>query len=377
VAVSSAVVAAVICTGLVLLPGAASAQFDKPFAETQTEDKLFGELPEVTKIDAPKKVQQCEAFGVAIDLAEANATKVKVVFGSFRKTYPAKGKKRVEIMLKAAGTGKQKIVVVPKGPGGRGPKAKAFVKVTPSGSDRYSVSVQADAGGNQMAAVGQPVTFLFKGTSGVTGDSIALAWDFDGKNGADRSQPDGKRKLKATGGGVKTKVERTYYKQGMYTVTLWAADSFGCWDDNTAKVNVTKDGTSGAQPSTEEEPPPEVLEPGTIVNPPMTGPDDEPRYSTKVTADAGGNRAVALGQPVSFLFKAVHAEADADVTFYWDFDTSDGASYKAPDGQQTTSSGKVNATHTYATPGMRTLILWVMDSDGYWDDNTIKVNVVE
>jgi len=369
-------VTAAVCAGLTLVPGAASAQHDKPLAKAQTKGELLGSPPEVTKIVAPQTVQQCEKFDVAIELAEPNATRVKVILGSFRKTYPAEGKKKLWIQLKATTTGKQKIVALPIGPGGRGQRAEAILKVAPSGTDRYSVSVQADAGGNQMAAVGQPVTFVFKGTSGLTDDSIALAWDFDNKNGANLSQPDGQRTLQASHGAVKTTVERTYGKEGMYTVTLWATDSLGCWDDNTVKVNVTKDGTSGTQASTDE-PPPEALEPGTIVNPPMTGADDESRYSTKVTADAGGNQVVGVGQPASFLFKATHADQDAAVTYYWDFDTSDGASWKAPDGQQTTSSGKVTATHTYTTTGMRTLILWVMDADGYWDDNTVKINVVE
>ncbi len=179
---------------------------------------------------------------------------------------------------------------------------------------------------------GDNVTFEAKSTS-PNGDITKWVWDWGDENSPEKGRG-----------------EKTYHhfaQPGTYKVTLACADEIGRVEALTKEITVKE----------------------------IT---DKERYTTDNIADAGGNMEVEEDKPATFTFKGTPKKEDLPLTYYWDWDDTDGADRANPDKiERDVTAGRIETTHTYEDPGMYIITLWVEDPDGYWDDNTIKVNVLD
>jgi PKD repeat protein len=163
----------------------------------------------------------------------------------------------------------------------------------------------ADAGPNRTVAVDEPITL---DASGSTDDGNITTYEWDAGNGS-----------------VLTGREVTvqYADPGTYEVSLTATDQSGNEDMDTATVNVT-----------DETPP---------------------------AADAGENRAVEAGDPVT-----LNASASTDNGMI--------TSYEWADGNGSVGTGE-QVTVVYDSPGTYELTLTVVDQSGNEDTDTVTVAV--
>lgn len=162
----------------------------------------------------------------------------------------------------------------------------------------------ANAGSDQSGTVGTAVNFNGSGSIDFTGTIVGYHWNFG--NGAT-----------ATG----VSVSHSYAQVGTYTVTLTVTDSCGATGSDTAIVTIAP------------------------ANPCLN--------NTAPTANAGPDRSVTAGNPVTF--NGSGTDPNGQITAYW---------WNFGNGQATGWQSSPSATVTYTNAGTYTASLWVQDNCG-------------
>jgi len=192
--------------------------------------------------------------------------------------------------------------------------ASASAEKTISVGPRLNAAPVAEAGPDQTASVGTPVSFDGTKSADPDGNLVSYRWDFGDGRSADGPMP-----------------THAYWKPGTYEVTLDVADNSGDTEavaSDTLTVTVTAPGNRGPE------------------------------------ADAGGNRTATVGERVTFD-AAGSSDPDGNVVGYsWVI------------GEDAKVNG-ITAVHAFAAPGTYPVRLTVEDDAGAAASDEIAVTVTE